>query len=142
MKRCLVDVNLVLALLVRQHVHHTIARDWFAGRIANEVGLCRLVQLALVRLLANRSIMANDAVPATAGWQLIADLLEDERLDFLAEPLLIDSYLPAFLGYPVSPAKLVTDAYLAAFAMASSRQLVTLDRDFRRFRGLDVLLLG
>jgi len=134
----LVDVNLVLALLVRQHVHHALSRDWFANLGAGEVGLCRLVQLAIVRLLGNRAIMANDAVSALVGWRLIEDLLQDERLEFLPEPPRIDSVLPGLLDHPVLPGKLVSDAYLAAFAMAASRQMVTLDREFLRFRGLDV----
>ena len=36
----------------------------------------------------------------------------------------------------------LTDAYLAAFAIVASRRLVTLDRGFRQFRGLDLDLLG
>src|SRR5438552_2063173 len=103
MKRCLVDVNVVLALLVRQHVHHALARDWFASLGAREAGLCRLVQLALVRLLGNRSIMSNDAVSALVGWRLIEDLVQDERIEFLAEPPRIDSVLPSFLDHPVTP---------------------------------------
>ena len=35
-----------------------------------------------------------------------------------------------------------TDAYLAAFAMASQAQLVTFDRGLRRFGGVDLLVLG
>ena len=81
MKPCLVDVNVVLALLVRQHVHHALARDWFADLGARQAGLCRLVQLALIRLLGNRTVMAGDAVSALAGWRLIEELLEDERLE-------------------------------------------------------------
>lgn len=57
MKRCLVDVNVWLALLVRHHIHHQLARAWYDGLPERQVGLCRIVQLALVRLLANPSIM-------------------------------------------------------------------------------------
>ena len=142
MKRCLVDVNVVLALLVRQHVHHALAREWFATLGAREAGLCRLVQLALIRLLGNRSIMANHAVSALMGWRLIEELLQDERVELLAEPPLTDPVLPSLLDHPVDPGKLVSDAYLAAFAIAASRRMVTLDRDFLRFRGLDVHLLA
>ena len=64
MKRCLVDVNVWLALLVRQHEHHRLARKWFDTLTAGEGGLCRLVQLGLMRLLANRTIMGDHAIPA------------------------------------------------------------------------------
>jgi toxin-antitoxin system PIN domain toxin len=142
MKRCLVDVNVWLGLLVIQHEHHELARKWFDGLAAGEAGLCRIVQLALVRLLANRSIMGVHAVSASAAWNLLETLVEDERVDFISEPLGVDSVLPTLLNYKIPTGKLVTDAYLAAFAITASRRLVTLDRGFRQFRGLDVNLLG
>jgi hypothetical protein len=67
--------------------------------------------------------------------------LEDERVLLLAEPSGIDSILPAFFRYPVPTGKLVGDAYLAAFAVASSRKMVTADSGFLQFRGLEVDLL-
>jgi len=142
MKRCLADVNVWLALLVMQHEHHRTATKWFDGLSAGEAGLCRLVQLALIRLLGNRSIMGDCAISAAAAWDLIETLLEDERVSMVPEPPRIDSVLPALLKYPVPTGKLVGDAYLAAFAMSDSRRLVTLDRGFRQFRGLEVELLG
>lgn len=141
MKRCLVNVNVWLALLVIQHEHHKLARKWFDRLAADEAGLCRIVQLALIRLLANRSIMGVHVVSASSAWDLIEKLLEDERVDFIPEPSGVDSVLPTLLNYPIPTGKLVTDAYLAAFAIAASRRLVTLDRGFRQFRGLDVDLL-
>jgi len=142
MKRCLVDANVGLALLVRQHEHHKLAREWFDTLTEAEAGLCRVVQLALMRLLANRSILGADAMAVAAAWSLIEELLQDERLAFLAEPSQLDSILPTLLNYPVPTGKLVTDAYLGAFAIAASRRLVTLDSGFRQFRGLQVDLLG
>ena len=142
MKRCLVDVNVLLALLVIQHEHHKLARNWFEGLAADEVGLCRIVQLALIRLLANRSVMGVHAVSAAAAWNLIETLLEDERINFIPEPLEVDSVLPTLLNCQIPTGKLVIDAYLAAFAITASRRLVTLDRGFRQFRGLDVNLLN
>lgn len=62
MKRCLVDINLWLALLLRHHEHHEIARKWFDGLAVAEAGLCRLVQLGVIRLLGNRTIMGTHVV--------------------------------------------------------------------------------
>jgi len=58
------------------------------------------------------------------------------------EPPLLDSVLPTLLVHPMPAEKLVTDAYLAAFAIAASRRLVTFDKDFRQFRGLELELLS
>jgi toxin-antitoxin system PIN domain toxin len=142
MKPCLVDVNVWLALLVIQHEHHKLARQWFETLAADEAGLCRIVQLALIRLLGNRSIMGVHAISASAAWNLLEKLLEDERVDFVPEPSGVDSVLPTLFNYSGPTSKLVTDAYLTAFAIAASRRLVTLDRGFRQFRGLDLDLLG
>jgi toxin-antitoxin system PIN domain toxin len=141
MKPCLADVNVLLALLVRQHEHHRVAGKWFDCLAANEAGLCRFVQLALIRLLGNRHIMGDDAVPAASAWRLIDELTQDERIAFLPEPELLNSVLPRLLTYSVPTGKLIGDAYLAAFSIAGSRRMVTLDRGFRQFMGLEVDLL-
>ena len=140
MKRCLADVNVLLALLVRHHDHHVTARKWFDGLEAGEAGLCRMVQLGH-SAAGNRSIMADHAISAAAAWGLMEELLLDERLDFVAEPELLDGVFPGLLKHRGPTSKLVGDAYLAAFALASSRRMVTLDGGFRQFRGLDVELL-
>ena len=69
-------------------------------------------------------------------------LLEDERVELVPEPAGIDALLPALFKYPSPTGKLVTDAYLAAFAMSASMQLVTFNRGFRQFKGLDVTILN
>ena len=141
MKPCLADVNVLLALLVRQHDHHELALRWFDRLVEGEAGLCRFVQLALIRLLGNRQVMGDDAIPPGAAWRLIEELLQDERVAFLAEPSTFDTTLPVLLNSPVPASKLVGDAYLAAFAIATARRMTTFDRGFRQFRGLEVELL-
>src|ERR1700675_1017882 len=124
MQRCLVDVNVWLALLVRQHEHHRLARKWFDTLTAGEGGLCRLVQLGLMRLLANRTIMGDHAIRASEHGTLIDALLEDERVDFPPEPPELGSIFPALLRYPIPTGKLVADTYLAAFALGPPRRPV------------------
>jgi uncharacterized protein len=141
MKPCLADVCVLLPLLVRHHEHHDLALDWFDGLAAGEAVLCRFVQLALVRLLANRTIMGEYVLSASAAWDLIAKLMEDERMDFAAEPALISTVLPKLLRYPAPTNKLVGDAYLAAFSIAGQMRLATVDAGFTQFRDVDLHLL-
>jgi uncharacterized protein len=141
MKPCLADVNVLLALLVRRHEHHKLALKWFDRLAANEAGLCRFVQLALIRLLGNHHIMGADAISDGTAWRLIDELAQDERIDFISEPDLLHSVLPALLNYTIPTGKLIGDAFLAAFSIAGSRRMVTLDRGFRQFKGLDVEIL-
>lgn len=141
MKPCLADVNVVLPLLVRHHEHHQPAMLWFDSLAAGEGVLCRFVQLAVMRLLGNRTIMGKYAVSALMAWNLIQELLGDERLDFIPEPPLIDEVLPELLRYPVATNQLLGDAYLAAFSITGQVRLVTFDSGFRQFRGVDLHLL-
>src|ERR1035438_2953527 len=142
MKPCLADVNVLLPLLVRHHEHHKLALHWFNGLVAGETVLCRFVQLALVRLLGNRTVMREYTLSASAAWDLIAELLDDERVEFAPEPPLLDTVLPKLLRYPEPTGKLVGDAYLAAFAISGQMRLATVDKGFRQFREVDLELLG
>jgi|SRR5579883_11748 toxin-antitoxin system PIN domain toxin len=142
MKPCLVDVNVWLALLVPRHVHHEAADRWFASLAPAEGGICRIVQLALIRLLGNPAVMGGDAVSAAHAWRIAGELMEDERVAFLHEPSELEAILPGLFQYPGPTAKLVGDAYLAAFAIAAGRKMVTSDRGFRQFRRLEVEILA
>src|SRR5882724_11304373 len=97
MKRCLVDVNVVLALLARKHVHNQVAQSWFDGLRSGEAGVCRAVQLSVVRLFANPAVMAEHALPPPTSWEMLSELMKDERLEFALEPSSVGNFLPAFL---------------------------------------------
>ena len=94
MKRCLADVNVLLALTVRHHEHHEPALQWFEGLAAGEAALCRIVQLGLIRLLGNRMVMGKYCISASTAWGVIEELLDDERLEFAEEPALLGYRTP------------------------------------------------
>ncbi len=142
MKPCLADINVLLALLVRDHDHKKAAQSWFDGLSTDEAGLCRHVQLGLIRLLGNRHVMREFVLPAATAWRLLEELLEDDRISFVREPEHLDPVMSGLCNLPVPAEKLVSDAYLAAFAIASSRRMVTFDSGFRQFKGLEVEILA
>jgi toxin-antitoxin system PIN domain toxin len=137
----LVDVNVWLPFLVKEHVHHARTRAWFETLAVDEAGLCRVVQLSLLRLLGNRTIMANAALTAADAWGRVSELLRDERVKFHREPPGVDSLLGELLSPPGACGNFVMDAYLAAFAISSNLRLATFDRGFQQFRGLRLTLL-
>jgi uncharacterized protein len=141
MMHSLVDVNVWLPFLVKEHVHHARARAWFETLAPDEAGLCRVVQLSLLRLLGNRTIMAKGALTAADAWGRVSELLRDERVKFHREPPGVDSLLGELLSSPGARGNFVMDAYLAAFAMSSNLRLATFDRGFQQFRGLRVTLV-
>jgi len=141
MKPCLADVNLVFALLVDSHDHHLAAVDWANSLALGEFGICRPVQLAVMRLLANATIMKEQVLPASASWHLFAKLRRDERVVMLPEPEDVERVFPVMLRYSEATHKLISDAWLAAMAVAGSWKLATFDAGFKQFRGLDLQLL-
>lgn len=134
------DVNVWLALSVTHHPHHARARAYWRHEAAPDVSFCRVTMLGLVRLLSQPRIMGAAAMnPARAlgavgRWQALPEVShrpEAATLDAVFESLVADDL----------PARLVTDAYLAAHAISGGMRLVSFDQDFRRFGGIDLLLL-
>ena len=91
--------------------------------------------------MGNRAVMGGKAISASAAWDRTVELMEDERIEFVTEPALIDTLIPKMYHYPVPTQKLVSDGYVAAFAIAVSLRLVTFDKGFEQFSGLDLQLL-
>lgn len=135
------DANVWFALVATKHEHHERVLGWFDQLAEGEAALCRVVQLAVVRLMGDTRIAGKNAVPAFEAWKAIESLTTDERVEFVVEPSGLSSTILPLFRYRVPTPKLVIDAYLAAFAIASEKRLTTLDRGFREFAGLDVELL-
>ena len=142
MKQCLADLNFLLPVVVRAHPHHTAALAWYREQPAETIGMCRIVQLGLIRLLGNSHVMQDQVLSARAALDLTATLLTDERMEFWHEPIGLDDCLPRLLRYNVPTRSLVGDAYLAAFAISGKVSMVTFDSGFRQFDGLSLQLLN
>lgn len=138
------DVNVWLALAVKQHPHHeAAAADWNdqdahggTGRGDNKLWFCRITMLGFVRLLSQPKVMADQALTlaqAFAAYQSFAALPE---VGLHNEPANCSSELQRLVSSEL-PSRRLTDAYLAAFAKAGGLRLVTFDTDFDRFGGLD-----
>jgi uncharacterized protein len=141
MKSNVVDTNVWVALLYEEHKHHQCARRWYEGLQGEEAGLCRLAQVAAIRLLSTRAVMGIATIPAGTAWLRMEELLRDERVIALPEPVGLDAIWPTLLRYREPTPNLVNDAYLASFAMASGRSFATFDQGFVEFRGLEVKII-
>jgi hypothetical protein len=135
------DVNLWLALCFESHGHHVAARRWFDARAAESCAFCRLTQMGFLRLATNPKAFGSEAVPMEGAWALYDQFLSDERVVVIQEPARIeDPWRTHTSGGLFSP-KLWNDAYLAAFARVAGVKLVSFDRGFRQFEGLDGVIL-
>lgn len=124
MSAALLDVNVLLALLDRRHVHHEPAHRWFAGS-RGPWATCPLTQNAMLRILGQPRYPNSPGPPAVVA-PLVAALIRHPRHCFwpdavsLLEPSLVDSDRLLEAGQ-------LTDAYLLALAVHHGGQLVTLD---------------
>jgi len=76
------------------------------------------------------------------AWNTFTQLANDTRVIFLSEPPAIEAGFRSYSEADSPSHERWTDAYLAAFAVGISAQLVTFDKGFSRFVGLDLHLLA
>jgi toxin-antitoxin system PIN domain toxin len=113
----LLDANVLIALVVADHVHHDAAEAWLAGHDGH-FATCPITEGSLVRLLVREGQSADTAkavVSAVAG---------DPRHEFWPDGISYrDVSLTGVIGH-----RQVTDAYLAQLARAHEGRLATFDQ--------------
>ena len=113
----LLDANMLVALLVDDHVHHVAAENWFVG-ISGSFATCPITQGSLMRLLI------REGQPAATAQAVLNGAAGDARHEFW----------PDDAGYADVPIRgiishrQVTDAYLAQLARARGSRLATFDQ--------------
>lgn len=141
----LADSNVWLALALSKHECHAAVRDWLGQRTPSEtVFFCRLTQLSFLRLLTTQAVFAPYAIPPLsnkAAWTAYEGFLAHDRISWAAEPRGLEAVWKKLAGGAKPSPKLWMDAYLAAFAITAEYQLVTIDKAFKQFKGLSLMLL-
>jgi toxin-antitoxin system PIN domain toxin len=144
----LADTNFWLALSLSRHVFHSAARDWLAAQSSPaSVLFCRSTQQSFLRLLTTEvTTRPYDIPPMTnaGAWKLYDGLISDRRIAWAAEPQAdgLEKRWKDLAARGTASPKLWMDAYLAAFALAGGHQLVTTDKAFAQFKGLDAIVLA
>jgi toxin-antitoxin system PIN domain toxin len=134
------DINVWLALVDENHMHHAAALDYWHRQRADELAFCRITMLGLLRLSTQTRVLSRTLTNGEA-WAIYQRYLATAQVKFLAEPLNLELHLAALTLTTDLPNRLWTDAYLAALALAVNARLVSFDSDFQRFAGLDFLHL-
>jgi toxin-antitoxin system PIN domain toxin len=139
---CIADANVLFPLLVDRHVAHEAARHWWQGRADDSVGLCLLTRMAVLRLLTNRVAMSGMPVSpevALDAWQALA---HDPRCVYVdAVPSTHEKIFAALVAGRLPTPNLWADAWLGALAKSFEYELVTFDRGFKAFDGLNLKML-
>jgi len=137
----LLDANVWLALAFSDHLFHSLAKDWFDNQPEGSCAFCRITQMALLRHLTNAKIMGRFVQNQTQAWENYDLLAADGRVVFLNEPQTLEAELRDLTRSDSASHAIWTDAYLAAFAIASHCQLVTCDQGLARFKTLSLIVL-
>ena len=112
----LLDANVLIALVVAEHVHHDAAAKWLSASDA-AFATCPITQGSLVRFLV------RTGQPAAAARDVVAALESAARHEFWPDGV---SYADVDVGGVVGHRQ-VTDAYLAQLARSRNGQFATLD---------------
>jgi predicted nucleic acid-binding protein len=75
----LLDVNVLIALLDRRHVHHEAAHGWFAAEQAKGWATCPLTQNAVLRILGQPRYPNSPGPPAVVA-PLMAELMRPRSI--------------------------------------------------------------
>lgn len=113
----LLDANLLIALLVDDHIHHDAAERWSIGR-TTPFATCPVTQGSLVRFLVREGASGDEAT------RFLDEVTTDGRHRFWPDDL---GYADVDLGAVVGHRQ-VTDAYLVGLARAHGGRLATFDR--------------
>ena len=135
------DVNVWLALSATHHPHHARALAYWAHEAAPEVSFCRVTMLGLVRLLTQPRVMGAAALTPTAALTIWKQWRRLPEVSHRAESPSCDASIERLVDAGL-PARMLTDAYLAAHALSAGLRLVSFDQDFHRFADLNLLLLN
>ena len=113
----LLDANVLIALLVDDHVHHAAAENWFAG-LSGNFATCPVTQGSLMRLLL------REGQSAAAAKAVVNRTAASPQHEFWPDDVpYTDVPVQGIVGH-----RQVTDAYLAQLARSRRARLATFDQ--------------
>ena len=142
-RRALLDVNVLIALLDADHLHHARASAWLSANIAAGWASCAITQNGCVRIMSQPGY--PNALPAARVAQRLREATETAHHQFVPASLsLLD--MEHFDTEQLLGHRQVTDAFLLGLAVAHGLRFVTFDaampmRVVSRARSADVVTL-
>lgn len=113
----LLDANVLVALVVSDHVHHAAAENWLA-ETAEPFATCPITEGTLARLLIRQGHTMQSA------RDVLDDLSANPRHEFWPDSVSYTAVdIRGIIGH-----RQVTDAYLAQLARSRIGRLATFDR--------------
>ena len=137
----LLDVNVWVALADRNHVHHGRARRYWDEESGRQVAFCRISMLGLLRLGTNPRVMGGEPFSPAEIWRVYRGFRAIPEVILVPEPADLEQQMAAWSDRSNFAVSAWTDCYLASLAHVTGCRLVSLDRGFARFDGLDFIHL-
>lgn len=122
--RALLDVNVLIAILDTDHVHHARARDWLQGHARSGWASCPITQNGCVRVMSQAAY--PNPLPTSAVIERLAAAARHPRHRFWPDDVsLLDERTAD--SSRIHGAREVTDLYLLALAVKNQGRLATFD---------------
>jgi len=120
----LLDVNVLLALFDRKHVHHEPAHAWFGNAGRKGWATCPITENGIIRISSGVGYPGGPGnVPQTADW--LRRFCNESGHQFWPDSTSILEWLSP---ETVISSKQITDLYLLGLAAANGGKLATFDR--------------
>jgi toxin-antitoxin system PIN domain toxin len=122
--RALLDINVLVALLDADHVHHLAARSWFVREIDRGWASCAITQNGVIRVMSLPRY-PNPVTTAEAADRLHSATSDSHHAYWPCSISLLDGGIVdrSYLHGP----RQITDVYLLALAVANDGCFVTFD---------------
>jgi toxin-antitoxin system PIN domain toxin len=136
LRPALLDVNVLIALLDANHVHHARAGQWLTDNLSAGWASCALTENGCVRIMSQPGY--PNTLPAARVAQRLREATETGFHRFVPDDMsLLD--VGRFDAEQLLGHRQVTDAYLLGLAVAHQLRLVTFDERMptRVVRGAD-----
>jgi uncharacterized protein len=123
-RRALLDVNVLIALLDADHLHHACAAAWLAANIRAGWASCAITQNGCVRIMSQPGY--PNALPAAGVAQRLREATQAEHHVFVPGDIsLLD--MQHFDADQLLGHRQVTDAWLLGLAVQHGLRFVTFD---------------
>ncbi|MGZ8919545.1 MAG: TA system VapC family ribonuclease toxin [Limisphaerales bacterium] len=137
MKKFLLDVNVLVALLWPKHAQHQAAGKWFEKNRKSGWATCPFTEAGFVRITSNPAFSIHSLRP-TEAMKLLRENTVAEDHQFWPADFEVDAVNSTFRARMVNHQNL-TDAYLLTLAIKRGGVLATFDTGIRKlFAGEDI----
>lgn len=142
--RSLLDINVLLALFDRAHIHHHTAMMWWAANGTFGWASCPLTQNGYLRAASQSGY--SKPVPLAQALRVLQMQIDEGHHEFWHDEISILDESVIDRARLLGPRQ-ITDIYLLALAVKNGGRLVTLDRSIqhssvRAARPENLVILG